>query len=836
MQASPNIQFNNNINNNNNLIINKNTFVAIETGSVVGSGNKSNSNNILVHHNKSSGSCNTMTTASVPSPSVNYITPTINSSDDKNEVNGNQHQQIVLIANEQLEASDSEQQNVKTEDAEHRKISNGGDEELTPLHWLHDKNLLKGINLSCPKVQSPSTEVNQQQTRNGVTRTSSNDDSGTSDDNCTSLNDKQQQQQQPQLHQQLQSINPPPSPKPINYTTSDSVNNKLLINSSSPSAQPQQFGNSINATVIVSTSNLIENGSGNLSPNKQQPSPNGAHEHHTNNTTATNSAINLSSEETINKIIKSPQKPHQHFHKKYLREQLQQQDEAEKMHYDHHNGNTFGHMHHQHQQQTDQISNIQNSHMNSYIITKAEPESRYIYSDDREFLVNFNNNHIIQSNYEKSHEFDLTQKVIDYATPSKNSSSYSSGSSITSSTSSSPSPKQKQHPNNIPYDPHVHTASKPPYSFSSLIFMAIEDSPQKALPVKEIYAWIIQHFPYFKTAPTGWKNSVRHNLSLNKCFQKVEKAANLGKGSLWMVEPQYRPNLIQALTRSPFHPCSTWEKHAKNLVKAPNESPKQSNGSARLPNPEHFPFLARKLASMDGYDDEGQSRASTPCYELPQNYTTNGMVIYQNNNNAIVINGNVQSASASTEAAGRELNAETLDDVNAATAMLALKHGPKVFTEGIAFTHPPIITTSPSEDHTYSAFTGGGKNGTDNNSNGTSSDAAYESSEENHNVVYHFSQPLNDAEMEEQRRQAEGVDALLNLAGYNTNTTLLLKRPASTEEPKQFEKKQYFYTTEIGPAAQYQLTSDRYYDDEPPSKKPKSRILRNKLKKKTWYR
>jgi forkhead box protein N len=55
--------------------------------------------------------------------------------------------------------------------------------------------------------------------------------------------------------------------------------------------------------------------------------------------------------------------------------------------------------------------------------------------------------------------------------------------------------------------------------------MAIEDSPQKALPVKEIYAWIIQHFPYFKTAPTGWKNSVRHNLSLNKCFQKVEKAA-----------------------------------------------------------------------------------------------------------------------------------------------------------------------------------------------------------------------------------------------------------------------------------------------------------------------
>lgn len=83
--------------------------------------------------------------------------------------------------------------------------------------------------------------------------------------------------------------------------------------------------------------------------------------------------------------------------------------------------------------------------------------------------------------------------------------------------------KQK-HPNNLPYDPFIHTNNKPPLSFSSLIFLAIEDAKEKALPVKEIYSWIVQHYPYFKTAPTGWKNSVRHNLSLNKCFQKVEKA------------------------------------------------------------------------------------------------------------------------------------------------------------------------------------------------------------------------------------------------------------------------------------------------------------------------
>ncbi|XP_004627743.1 forkhead box protein N2 [Octodon degus] len=98
------------------------------------------------------------------------------------------------------------------------------------------------------------------------------------------------------------------------------------------------------------------------------------------------------------------------------------------------------------------------------------------------------------------------------------------------------------------------TSSKPPYSFSLLIYMAIEHSPNKCLPVKEIYSWILDRFPYFATAPTGWKNSVRHNLSLNKCFQKVERSHGKvnGKGSLWCVDPEYKPNLMQALKKQPF--------------------------------------------------------------------------------------------------------------------------------------------------------------------------------------------------------------------------------------------------------------------------------------------
>ncbi|XP_032368192.1 forkhead box protein N1 isoform X1 [Etheostoma spectabile] len=80
---------------------------------------------------------------------------------------------------------------------------------------------------------------------------------------------------------------------------------------------------------------------------------------------------------------------------------------------------------------------------------------------------------------------------------------------------------------------------KPIYSYSILIFLALKNSKTGSLPVSEIYSFMTEHFPYFKSAPDGWKNSVRHNLSLNKCFEKVEnKNGNSSrKGCLWALNP-----------------------------------------------------------------------------------------------------------------------------------------------------------------------------------------------------------------------------------------------------------------------------------------------------------
>ncbi|XP_069026807.1 forkhead box protein N2 [Embiotoca jacksoni] len=100
--------------------------------------------------------------------------------------------------------------------------------------------------------------------------------------------------------------------------------------------------------------------------------------------------------------------------------------------------------------------------------------------------------------------------------------------------------------------PPPPASSKPPYSFSSLIFMAIEDSPNKRLPVKDIYEWIVNTFPYYRTATGGWRNSVRHNLSLSKSFRRIQrdKSQSVGKGSLWCVCPEYRPALLDVLRKT----------------------------------------------------------------------------------------------------------------------------------------------------------------------------------------------------------------------------------------------------------------------------------------------
>ena len=93
---------------------------------------------------------------------------------------------------------------------------------------------------------------------------------------------------------------------------------------------------------------------------------------------------------------------------------------------------------------------------------------------------------------------------------------------------------------------------RPPISYSCLIREALCSSPEFQLPLSGIYEYIQSKYPYFQTASAGWKNSIRHNLSLSRAFLKVPSSILKSKASLWKLIDAQIPPRKQAKRVIPF--------------------------------------------------------------------------------------------------------------------------------------------------------------------------------------------------------------------------------------------------------------------------------------------
>lgn len=82
---------------------------------------------------------------------------------------------------------------------------------------------------------------------------------------------------------------------------------------------------------------------------------------------------------------------------------------------------------------------------------------------------------------------------------------------------------------------------KPNLSYIALISQAINSRPDRRITLKEIYQFIEDTYPYYRFNHSRWQNSVRHNLSLNRCFERLPQRSDHGsksnKVSYWTIRP-----------------------------------------------------------------------------------------------------------------------------------------------------------------------------------------------------------------------------------------------------------------------------------------------------------
>ncbi|KAF2196362.1 hypothetical protein GQ43DRAFT_261507 [Delitschia confertaspora ATCC 74209] len=106
---------------------------------------------------------------------------------------------------------------------------------------------------------------------------------------------------------------------------------------------------------------------------------------------------------------------------------------------------------------------------------------------------------------------------------------------------------------------------KPPFSYAQLIGQAILNSPEEMLTLANIYQFIKDKYAFFRHSNTGWQNSIRHNLSLNKSFEKVARRTDEpGKGMKWRIAENEKEEFVKKQLYSARRPQSRFDSSGPN--------------------------------------------------------------------------------------------------------------------------------------------------------------------------------------------------------------------------------------------------------------------------------
>lgn len=198
-----------------------------------------------------------------------------------------------------------------------------------------------------------------------------------------------------------------------------------------------------------------------------------------------------------------------------------------------------------------------------------------------------------------------------------------------------PTPTQIPEPQNMPQIDDNGT--KPPYSYAALIGMAILRAPGRRLTLAQIYRWISDSFSHYRTSESGWQNSIRHNLSLNKAFIKQERPKDdPGKGNYWAIEPGMEAQFVKdKISRRPSSSSGPSLTAAGPSMRSFSQPSSEANLNAWFPstqpsseaNLSAWPVQVRPAAELDRQASGRQvprttelsSDATIPASDAPSN-------------------------------------------------------------------------------------------------------------------------------------------------------------------------------------------------------------------------
>ncbi|KAF6269680.1 forkhead box H1 [Rhinolophus ferrumequinum] len=149
---------------------------------------------------------------------------------------------------------------------------------------------------------------------------------------------------------------------------------------------------------------------------------------------------------------------------------------------------------------------------------------------------------------------------------------------------------------------------KPPYTYLAMIALVIQAAPSRRLKLAQIIRQVQAVFPFFRDDYEGWKDSIRHNLSSNRCFRKVPKdpAKPKAKGNFWAVDVSLIP--AEALRLQNTALCRRWQSRGTRGAFAKDLGPYVLHGRPyRPPRPPSEGFSIKSLLGDPG---EGAPRNS----------------------------------------------------------------------------------------------------------------------------------------------------------------------------------------------------------------------------------